>query len=212
MEPTQPTGGERPAPSQRPVAPRGAASNGAIALADLGKTLRVLRRDRGSSLAAVAEGTGLSQSFISLVESGKSDISFGRLIRLLDHYGVGLADVLPRQEPQAADVVTPQTRLHVYSPTEGIEMFLLTPDTHRTMMMLLATYEPHGKTAEFTRHPGEEFIFVLEGTIQLTLKGSEPVTLGEGDSVYFQADTPHLLANPGTQRTRLMAAITPPTW
>jgi quercetin dioxygenase-like cupin family protein len=91
-------------------------------------------------------------------------------------------------------------------------MYLLTPDTHRAMMALLVTYQARGKTAEFTSHPGEEFIFVLDGTIELTLEGSAPLTLGAGDTVYFNSDIPHLIANAGGTEAQMIAAITPPTW
>ena len=47
---------------------------------DLGARLRELRRSRGVSLAEVAEGTGISASFLSTVEKGKSDITVSRLM------------------------------------------------------------------------------------------------------------------------------------
>jgi quercetin dioxygenase-like cupin family protein len=194
--------------SERPPEP----AEREITLHDVGKILRDLRTKQGSSLASVAQATGLSQSFISLVEAGKSDISFGRLLRLLQHHGVRLADIVPKPAEQPADVVRPENRLHVRSPIEGIDMYLLTPDTRREMMALLVTYQAEGKTAEFTSHPGEEFIFILAGTIQLTLAGSAPLTLKAGDSVHFSADVPHLLANAGSTEAQLIATITPPTW
>lgn len=183
-----------------------------MTLDDVGRILRELRGKQGSSLAVVAQATGLSQSFISLVEAGKSDISFGRLLRLIQHYGVRLADVIAEPESQSADVVRPEDRLHVSSRTEGIDMYLLTPDTRRELMALLVTYQGSGKTAEFTSHPGEEFIFVLDGTIEVTLEGSSPLVLDAGDSVHFSAERPHLIANTGTREAKMLAAITPPTW
>jgi transcriptional regulator with XRE-family HTH domain len=53
----------------------------------LGRRLRDLRRSRRLSLAEVAEQTGISASFISHIENGKSDMSIGRLMRLADLYG-----------------------------------------------------------------------------------------------------------------------------
>ena len=64
----------------------------------LGARLRAIRADRGLSLSAVAEATGISTSFLSLVETGKNDITFGRLRRLIDYYGVTLIDLLPPSE------------------------------------------------------------------------------------------------------------------
>ena len=58
---------------------------------NLGTKLRALRSDRGNSIAEVSDATGISASFLSLVENGRSDIAIGRLMRLIDFYGVGLA-------------------------------------------------------------------------------------------------------------------------
>jgi transcriptional regulator with XRE-family HTH domain len=184
----------------------------AVNLRDLGAALRERRNQRGTSLAEVAAATGLSPSFISLVESGRSDISFGRLIRLANYYGVGLSELLPETRGADAEVVRHEERRSVSSPVEGIEMYLLAPDVHRTVMPLLVRYEPGGETAEFTDHAGEEFIYVLEGTIVLMLAGRDPITLSAGDSAYFKSTTPHALTNPGDVPTRLIAMITPPTW
>ena len=183
-----------------------------ISLGDLSRILRRLRKERSLSLASVAKGTGLSVSFISLVEAGKSDISFGRLLRLVSYYGVALGDLLPEPRRAAAHVVRAAERRHVYSPAEGIHMYLLAPDTKRAMMPVITIYEPHGETAEFTSHPGEEFILVLEGVITLTFAGAETLVLSQGDSAYFDSSTPHFLTNPGDTETVLAAALSPPTW
>lgn len=57
--------------------------------------MRALRRTRGLSLADVGEATRISPSFLSLVEKGKSDITIGRLVRLVEFYGISINDLLP---------------------------------------------------------------------------------------------------------------------
>src|SRR5450631_1832035 len=89
-----------------------------ISLGDLSRIVGRLRKESGHSLATVAKGTGLSISFLSLVEAGKSDISFGRLLRLVAFYGVALGDLLPKSQRAAAHVVRATERRHVYSPAE----------------------------------------------------------------------------------------------
>jgi transcriptional regulator with XRE-family HTH domain len=51
----------------------------------VGAQLRALRGARRLSLGDVAKGTGISASFLSLVENGRSDITIGRLTRLVDY-------------------------------------------------------------------------------------------------------------------------------
>jgi predicted transcriptional regulator len=57
---------------------------------ELGRRLRAFRATRGLSLANLAKKTGISSSFLSLVEQGKSDITITRLLRLAKFYEVGL--------------------------------------------------------------------------------------------------------------------------
>jgi transcriptional regulator with XRE-family HTH domain len=64
-------------------------------LGSVGAALRQVRKARGLSLHDVAEGTGISASFLSLVEKDRSDISIGRLVRLIDFYGISITDLLP---------------------------------------------------------------------------------------------------------------------
>ena len=64
----------------------------------LGRRLKALRVSRGLSLKDVAAETGVSASFISMVETGRNDLSVGRLVMLADFYGVGLDDVLPGRD------------------------------------------------------------------------------------------------------------------
>lgn len=180
-------------------------------LREVGRKLRELRLSRGRSLAEVAEATELSPSFLSLVETGKSDISIGRLVRLVQFYGVGLADLLPTAG-DSPEVVRSGERRHVISESEGIDQYLLAPDANRTMMPLLVSYEPGGQTLDPSSHPGEEWIHVLEGTMALDLEGSERVILNPGDSAYFHSDRLHSLSNVGDTKAWMVAAVTPPTW
>jgi transcriptional regulator with XRE-family HTH domain len=60
----------------------------------LGRRLKALRVNRGLSLKEVGAETGVSSSFLSMIETGRNDLSVGRLMVLADFYGVGLDDIL----------------------------------------------------------------------------------------------------------------------
>lgn len=176
----------------------------------VGERLRALRKERGLSLGEVAKGTDISASFLSLVETGQSDITLGRLMRLVRFYGIRVADLLP--EPPASDprIVRGYERQQVRSPGEGIDVFLLTQDTARTMMPIITVFDPGGQNTEFSAHEGEEFVHVLEGAILIELEGEEQILLREGDSAYYRADVPHSFRNIADGQTRLLEVLTPP--
>ena len=177
-----------PQPSEPPIGPR----------------LRELRTGRGLSLTAVAAATGLSSSSLSLTENGKSDITFGRLKRLLDFYGVTFSELLEEPPPADPVVVRVAERRHLASPREGIDMFLLAHGDHHAMEPTLAVYAPGGELDDFRiRDAAETFLLVLEGRLELTFEGHAPVTLAKGDSVLFETAGQMAVRNPGKSAATL---------
>jgi quercetin dioxygenase-like cupin family protein/DNA-binding Xre family transcriptional regulator len=182
-------------------------------LGSVGPALRQVRKARNLSLHDVAEATGISASFLSLVEKDRSDITIGRLVRLIDFYGISITDLLPfAAREEYPEVIRPSDRRALQSAVEGIDVYLLTADTKRQMMPLEVDFEPGARLAEPGRHAGEEWILVLEGELRLELEGSEPRLLRQGDSAYYPAERPHLLSNASeTERLRVVCVDTPPT-
>lgn len=178
----------------------------------LGPALRAIRLANRRSLSDVAAATGISSSFLSLVENGKSDITVGRLTRLVAFYGVSVADLLPSAGPAAdPDVVRRTEQRLLPSPAEGISFYLLGPLVSGLMMPMIVEMEPSARLAEYGRHHGEEFVHVLEGTLALELEGSEPRILEEGDSAYYSAERPHLFRNArDSGLLRLICVDSPP--
>jgi transcriptional regulator with XRE-family HTH domain len=179
---------------------------------ELGPALRRVRRERGLSLARVAAETGISRSLLSLIETGKSDITLGRLARLAALYGIRVGDLLPDRHAGEPVVVRRKDRPHLYSREEALDVYLLVPDTDRAMMPAVGVFEPGGAVAEFATHAGEEFVLVLEGMLRIELDGSEPVVLERGDSAYYRATRRHRWSNVGDGLLRVVAVTCPPNW
>lgn len=175
-----------------------------------GSALKNLRRDRRLSLQEVSAGTGISASFLSLVENGKSDITIGRLMKLAQFYDVHVSDLLPPGSGRDPIVVRANERRHIASPSEGIDVYLLGPDSERRMLPLVAEFAPGGRLAEWSQHEGEEYIYVLEGRILLEVQGHEPVELSKGDGAYYSADRPHHFTSLGDEPTCVFGVVSPP--
>lgn len=179
----------------------------------LGPRLRALRKERHLSLDEVAKGSRISRSFLSLIENDRSDISFSKLIRLVNFYGISVTDIMPDPEPHENQIVVRQEdRTRVSSTGEGMDVFLLAPDTNhgRKMMPVIEEFEPGGGMQEYSSHSGEEFLMVLEGEIEVSLEGREPFVLREGDTAYYAADVGHSFKNVGDGIALLFAVATPP--
>lgn len=206
----------RPSAQRRRLEPPAAAAPAAgraIANGALGANLRAIRLARRISLSDVAAGTDISSSFLSLVENGRSDITIGRLTRLIEFFGISITDLVPARPLRERDIVRKQERTKLHSPTEGIEIFLLTPDTKRAMMAMLLDLDPGAGRAEYGNHPGEEFVYVVRGTLELELEGEPTRRLAAGDSAYYPGNRPHRLRNASPSRPlQIICVDTPPTF
>lgn len=163
--------------------------------AGLGDTLRRLRHGRKLSLNDVAAATGISPSFLSLVENGRSDITIGRLTRLVEFFEISISDILPTPQAAEPDIVRASERRLIHSPAEGIDIYMLGIETTQLMMPMLLIFQPGARLAEYGSHPGEEFVHVMEGTLELTFMSSTPRILEPGDSASYPGDRRHLFAN-----------------
>jgi transcriptional regulator with XRE-family HTH domain len=177
---------------------------------ELGARLRALRRARGLSLADVAEGTGISPSFLSMVEKGKSDITISRLMRLVHWFGVSVADLVQEPNPSPVQVVRADNRRSLRLADEKISIQILTADGRHAMMPVINVYDEGGGMTDSTRHEGEEFIHVIDGRVELTVTGTDPIVLEAGDSAYYKSDVPHSFRNAGRGVARFFGVTTPP--
>lgn len=172
--------------------------------AGLGVALRAARTRRGLSLAQVAEATGISRSLLSLIETGRSDITIGRLSRLSLLYEVKLSELLPEPVHHDSTVVRRTERQGVTSRGEGIEVELLAPEGERTMNPILARLAPGGAMEEYVDQPEEEFAVVIDGKARLEFASGEPIDLEEGDSAYYRDLGGHRWVNLHDGITRIL--------
>jgi transcriptional regulator with XRE-family HTH domain len=183
--------------------------DGAQTVVELGERLRRARHILGHSLADVSAMTGLSISWLSRVERGRIDISFNRLMALTSCYRVSLPDLLGRGAAAGPHIVRrPDRRADMSSP-EGFELMLLAPG-RRQMMPAISVYRPGVRREDFVTTEGEEFVLVLDGTIELEFVDGSSYSLRKGDSAYYSAVEPHRVRVTGKHPAEVVVVATPP--
>jgi len=180
-------------------------NNGSAAV---GTRLRQLRITRGLSLAEVAEAVGISVGFLSAIERSHMSASVGTLRKLARYYKLKILDFFDAAEA-SSHLVRRRERKQLNAGS-GVRMDLLAWG-NTVMEPHLFTIVPGAGSGESYAHEGEEFIFVLRGTLHILLDGEE-YALKSGDSFYFESSTPHTWRNSGKSQTVLLWVNTPPTF
>jgi transcriptional regulator with XRE-family HTH domain len=181
----------------------------------VGLQIRQLRKQRGLTLAKLAEAAGVSVPFISLVERNMAQPSVKTLHAISRALGVTISWFFngPSEEPAAATnpIVRGQSRRRLRYDS-GITDELLSPSLAGQLELLRSTFAPGATSGEqpYT-HAGEEAGVVLKGQLELTIDG-ETFLLKAGDSFGFQSSLPHRYRNVGEESVEVIWAITPPSY
>jgi transcriptional regulator with XRE-family HTH domain len=167
----------------------------------VGKRIRDERIKYGLSLNDLAKATGLSVSFLSLLENGKTVPSLKVLDKLTTYFSIHMAELFEEERQEEVIYVAKSKQIEVATTEERALRFLL-PKTKTLIEPVLITLFPKVMDNEFTTHKGIEFGYVLEGCIVIAFQNRESVTCKAGDSVLYQANVPHKLCNHGEKTAR----------
>ncbi len=166
----------------------------------LGRKIRQLRLDRGLTIQDVSERTGLSKGLISQIENEQVSPPISTLMKIANALKVELAYFFMREDEDPKIVVV-RKRERIVSSRRGIKgninvgytyELLAHKKRHKHMEPFIVTFEPRERDEVIMfSHKGEEFHLVLEGKIEMITDISDPVTLEEGDSLYFDSTISH---------------------
>ena len=167
----------------------------------LGPRLRRMRQDRGLTLEQVADAVGLSPSFLSELERDQSGASMTTLHRLLGYYGTTVAAILEGARGHA-----PRPRRRGRGRSVRQRGVLVEPlgSGQTVMEPRVLTVEPGAAGEGAADQRGEQFVYVLEGALEVTLSGRERYVLRQGDSLCCPGGVVRAWRNPGRSGARVL--------
>lgn len=172
--------------------------------------IKELREIAGISVESFAMELNVETDLLLSYESGNTDIPVGFLFKIAHRFKMELSALLRGDQP----------KLHVYSVVrkgKGLNVDRRKQYTyenlaynfiHKKVEPFIVTVVPdqENRTPEFNSHPGQEFNYVLEGSLMVVVDGHE-IVLNQGDSIYFDSAYQHAMKALNDQNARFLVII-----
>jgi len=176
----------------------GAAAAIAAALEMVGPRLRQVRAQRGLTLTAVAQQTGMSKSTLSRLENGQRRPSLELLLPLAHIYRVPIDDLVG-----APEVGDPRIRLKPRRVNGRTVLPLTRPGGVQAWKIVIPASQ---STPNPRSHDGFEWLYVLSGRMRLIL-GDQDLELGTGEAAEFDTQVPHWFGSTGSESAEVLSVF-----
>jgi transcriptional regulator with XRE-family HTH domain len=167
---------------------------------EIGKRIKTLREEKGLSIEELSNLTGFDVELLSNIEASQVQPQLGTVIklskaldsafsRLVSGVGDKLYSITRKHEQKTVSRSTSQKgkkQIYIYKS--------LAPEVKGRHMEALIVQLEENPDKEHSIHDGEEFIYVIDGVVELNI-GDDTFELEPGDSAYYLSTTSHLIAS-----------------
>lgn len=161
--------------------------------------MRALRARYGLTLKEMAERTGIPFSTLSKVEHDRLTLTYDKLQMISEKLNIRMAELFAEPDDQGAAIANSRRSVGrladaIAITTPNYDYFYLSPELRQKDMIPIWTRVKARSLAEFgplVRHEGQEFLYVLQGSIDVHTEFYGPVTLAAGESVYIDSRMAH---------------------
>jgi transcriptional regulator with XRE-family HTH domain len=182
----------------------------------VGLKMKHTRLLKGLTLKQLAELAGCSESVLSRIENGNANPSIKMMHRVALALGMPVSGLF-QENLDSSDVVMRQGERPTVGTDQirrgkGHKLEALIPSARGNLLSgYINDIEPGGGSEGVIQHEGEEFGYVLDGEIELTVD-NRSYQLREGDSFYFRSERPHSYTNNRKTIARVLWVNTPPSF
>lgn len=180
----------------------------------IGEALRERRSYHGWTLADVAAKTGISKSTLSKIENNLISPSYQSILQLCAGLDIEIGDLVSNSPNKGEGMRRLTGRRSISYGASGLTMsdenytytYLCTDIAHKRIIPMVIEVRAHSLTdvGGLWSHVGEEYLYVLEGSIELRSEFYEPTILKAGDSAYFDSTMGHAYLAAGDKPSKLL--------
>ena len=172
--------------------------------------VRVLREIEEISAGALSQELGFDTAEYAAWESGEKDFPVGALVEIAARFKIDLSELISGAASKLKTFcVTRAGQAPEVSRRPMYGYWNLAYNFHRKKaepFIVEANSETESKPISLNTHPGQEFNYVLEGRLLVSIGGRE-TELGPGDCVYYDSSEPHGMKALGGKPARFLAIV-----
>lgn len=178
----------------------------------IAQRLASLRAERGWSLEAVAERTGISRASLSRLERSELSATAAMLGRLCTLYGYTLSRLMAEAETRPANLIRAATQTDWRDPGSGYRRRVVSPPTPGLRGELVEVRIPSRAVVSFDTSPVpglEHHLWMLDGALSIEVEGST-FQLRAGDCLRYVLNGPTRFTSTGRREARYLVAMVHP--
>lgn len=180
-------------------------------LMNIGEKIRRLRIKNALTQEELADRCELTKGFISQVERDLTSPSIATLVDILEGLGTNLKDFFNETIDEKI-IFSKEDVFELENEELKYTLKWIIPNAQKNIMEpILVELEHEGKTKEDPPHEGEEFGYVVNGSIYLHV-GEAKYKVKKDESFYFKANSNHYISNAGKTKARVIWVSTPPSF
>ncbi len=160
---------------------------------EIGARVRQVRTGAGLSGVKLAATAGISQPFLSQLESGQSSVAIATLYRIAHALGVQPSELLPPAEPTEIEVVrSSETRQIALSEDQrSANARVIFRSGRKISEMYDYDISPEDYVEDWFSSDAEHALYVLEGTLRIEFEDRPEIMLEAGDAIFYKSRVPH---------------------
>lgn len=176
----------------------------------IGPKIKRLRVKNSLTQEELADRCELTKGYISQIERDLTSPSIATLVDILECLGTDLSNFF--NDSIDKKIVFKQEDMFVKESENNYIINWIVPNAQKNdMEPILIELDSYSETKADTPHEGEEFGYVLSGSIFLHY-GREKLKVKKGECFYFKANTNHYIANSGKNTAKILWVSTPPSF
>ncbi|MFL0253196.1 helix-turn-helix domain-containing protein [Clostridium neuense] len=178
---------------------------------EIGKKIKSIRIEKQLTQEELANRCELSKGFISQIERDLTSPSIATLTDILEALGTNLPEFF-KEDCEEKIVFKKEDMCETYDETLKYKLMWLVSNSQKdSMEPVILTLDNGGEYPEDEPHEGEEFGYVLNGTINIKL-GNKKYKVKAGESFYFKANVNHQILNQGKKTAKIIWVSSPPSF